>query len=88
MTQTQAQGGTAVTEREPLLEIDNLSVTFKRRRSQTRAVDGVSYSVAPGEIVGVVGESGSGKSVTVVVVMLMVVYGLFVVTGVVLLLGV
>ena len=38
MTQTQAQGGTAVTEREPLLEIDNLSVTFKHRRSQTRAV--------------------------------------------------
>ncbi len=69
MTQTQAQGGTAVTEREPLLEIDNLSVTFKRRRSQTRAVDGVSYSVAPGEIVGVVGESGSGKSVTVLALM-------------------
>ena len=55
--------------REPLLEIDNLSVTFRRRRSVTRAVDGVSYSVAPGEIVGVVGESGSGKSVTVLALM-------------------
>ncbi len=52
-----------------LLEIDNLSVTFRRRNSETRAVDGVSYAVAPGEIVGVVGESGSGKSVTVLALM-------------------
>ena len=50
---------------EVLLEIDNLSVTFSRRGAPpTRAVDGVSYAVKPGEIVGVVGESGSGKSVT------------------------
>ena len=62
-------GATAVAGRSPLLEIDNLSVTFKRRGSQTRAVDGVSYGVAPGEIVGVVGESGSGKSVTVLALM-------------------
>ncbi len=55
--------------RPPLLEIDNLSVTFQRRNSVTHAVDGVSYSVAPGEIVGVVGESGSGKSVTVLALM-------------------
>lgn len=55
--------------RPPLLEIDELSVTFRRRNSVTRAVDGVSYSVAPGEIVGVVGESGSGKSVTVLALM-------------------
>ncbi|MFT4294087.1 MAG: ABC transporter ATP-binding protein [Micropruina sp.] len=59
----------AETRRTPLLEIDNLSVTFRRRNSETRAVDGVSYSVAPGEIVGVVGESGSGKSVTVLALM-------------------
>ena len=58
-----------MTRREPLLEIENLSVTFRRRHSETRAVDGVSYSVAPGEIVGVVGESGSGKSVTVLALM-------------------
>ena len=50
---------------EVLLEIRNLSVTFQRRGgAATRAVDGVSYAVKPGEIVGIVGESGSGKSVT------------------------
>ncbi len=54
---------------EPLLEIENLGVRFSRRRSSTPAVDGVSYSVSPGEVVGVVGESGSGKSVTALAVM-------------------
>ena len=55
---------------EVLLEIKNLSVTFTRRGTQpTRAVDGVSYAVKPGEIVGVVGESGSGKSVTSLAIM-------------------
>ncbi len=50
---------------EVLLEIRDLRVTFTRRGTQpTYAVDGVSYAVKPGEIVGVVGESGSGKSVT------------------------
>lgn len=53
-----------------LLEIDDLHVTFQRRGGRaTRAVDGVSYEVRPGEIVGVVGESGSGKSVTALAVM-------------------
>lgn len=66
---TSVAGASTVAGRQPLLEIDNLSVTFKRRGSQTRAVDGVSYTVAPGEIVGVVGESGSGKSVTVLALM-------------------
>jgi peptide/nickel transport system ATP-binding protein len=70
MTGVQSVGSTtAANPRQPLLEIDNLSVTFHRRNSETRAVDGVSYSVAPGEIVGVVGESGSGKSVTVLALM-------------------
>jgi peptide/nickel transport system ATP-binding protein len=55
---------------EVLLEIKNLSVTFSRRGTQpTRAVDGVSYAVRPGEVVGVVGESGSGKSVTSLAIM-------------------
>ncbi|BAK36621.1 putative peptide ABC transporter ATP-binding protein [Microlunatus phosphovorus NM-1] len=55
---------------ENLLEVDNLSVTFARKGSRpVRAVDGVSFEVRPGQIVGIVGESGSGKSVTSLAVM-------------------
>ncbi|CAN0599566.1 unnamed protein product, partial [Laminaria digitata] len=46
-----------------LLEISDLTVSFESEGGRTRAVNGVSYSVKEGEIVGVVGESGSGKSV-------------------------
>ncbi len=54
----------------PVLEVEDLSVTFARRGEQpTRAVDGVSFSVAAGETVGLVGESGCGKSVTSLAVM-------------------
>ncbi|GAA4957069.1 ABC transporter ATP-binding protein [Yinghuangia aomiensis] len=49
---------------EPLLEIRDLVVEFAGDEGAVRAVDGVAYSVRPGEILGVVGESGSGKSVT------------------------
>ncbi|MBY8872894.1 ABC transporter ATP-binding protein [Micromonospora sp. PLK6-60] len=53
-----------------LLEVDDLSVTFARRGQRTvRAVDGVSFSVDAGEVVGLVGESGCGKSVTSLAIM-------------------
>ena len=48
----------------PLLEVDDLRTYFYTRDGVVRAVDGVSFSVHPGETLAVVGESGCGKSVT------------------------
>src|SRR6218665_692267 len=47
-----------------LLEVKNLVVEFPGRRGSLRALDDISFSIAPGEILGVVGESGAGKSLT------------------------
>ena len=47
-----------------LLEVDGLRVEFPTRRGTLVAVDGVSFSIARGEVLGMVGESGAGKSLT------------------------
>jgi peptide/nickel transport system ATP-binding protein len=47
-----------------LLEVEDLRVEFPTRRGLLRAIDGVSFAIETGEILGVVGESGAGKSLT------------------------
>src|SRR3954449_3545213 len=49
---------------QPVLSVRNLKVEFVTRHQVLRAIDGVSFDIARGEVLGVVGESGAGKSVT------------------------
>ena len=47
-----------------MLSVRNLKVEFVTRRGILRAIDDISFDIAPGEILGMVGESGAGKSLT------------------------
>ncbi|MCB2029400.1 MAG: ATP-binding cassette domain-containing protein, partial [Rhodoferax sp.] len=47
-----------------LLQVKDLVVEFPTRKGTLRALDKISFDIAPGEVLGVVGESGAGKSLT------------------------
>jgi oligopeptide/dipeptide ABC transporter ATP-binding protein len=63
---TPTQGGTKANE---LLRVENLRVSFPRHDRRLNVVEDVSFSLAPGEMLGIVGESGAGKSMTALAVM-------------------
>jgi peptide/nickel transport system ATP-binding protein len=52
-----------------ILQVRDLRVSFRSERGLVRVLDGVSFDVAEGEVLGIVGESGSGKTMTVLAVM-------------------
>ena len=50
--------------RAPILSVRDLSIVFEGRHGPLTAIDGISFDIMPGEILGIVGESGAGKSLT------------------------
>ena len=56
-------------EQAPVLEVQDLKTYFFTRTGVVKAVDGVSFSLHPGETLGIVGESGCGKSMTALSIM-------------------
>ncbi|MFE6172075.1 dipeptide/oligopeptide/nickel ABC transporter permease/ATP-binding protein [Streptomyces sp. NPDC056464] len=55
--------------RQPVLAVENLAIGFEGRHGGVDIVDGISFEVQPGEVLGLVGESGCGKSLTALTVM-------------------
>lgn len=62
--QPMTQSSASPWSREPLLKVEDLKAYFFMDEGTVKAVDGVSFDVYPGKVVGIVGESGCGKSVT------------------------
>src|SRR5260370_16443912 len=58
----------------PAVEVADLTVRFRQRERTVHAVNGVSFRLARGEVLGILGESGSGKSVTLRAIMKLLPY--------------
>ncbi|MFJ8465089.1 dipeptide/oligopeptide/nickel ABC transporter permease/ATP-binding protein [Streptomyces swartbergensis] len=54
---------------QPVLAVENLAICFDQRHGGVDIVDGISFEVHPGEVLGLVGESGCGKSLTALAIM-------------------
>ncbi|MFZ0217075.1 MAG: ABC transporter ATP-binding protein [Candidatus Dormiibacterota bacterium] len=65
-------GGNQVDRNEPLIEVKNLNVQFKTQLGLVSALNGVTFTVPRGKVLGVVGESGSGKTITGLAIMQLV----------------
>ncbi|CCK30162.1 ABC transporter permease [Streptomyces davaonensis JCM 4913] len=57
------------TDAQPVLAVENLAIGFPDRHRGVDIVDGISFEVRPGEVLGLVGESGCGKSLTALTIM-------------------
>ena len=68
-TKTKSSGLPAFDPAAPLLDVLDLKVEFRTREGNAHAVNGVSFSLEPGETLSILGESGSGKSVTAQAIM-------------------
>lgn len=66
------KNSTTETKDNTLLEVKDVRTSFFTREGEVKAVDGVSFSIRRGEVVGLVGESGCGKSVTCLSIMRLV----------------
>jgi peptide/nickel transport system permease protein len=64
-----AQRARPLPEGRPVLSVENLTIRFEDRHNGVNVVDGVSFDVRPGEVLGLVGESGCGKSLTALTIM-------------------